>query len=165
VARSADALDARDHQILLAVLRNPEHSQEAIGSALALSARTINRRVNKPAFQARLKEEYARSIENAVLIARANAPKAVRTHISIMNNANAEDRDRIAAAREVTRLAIESKINVAFDERGLNVNHRLDLSLLDDDELQVLEKLLAKMGALAKAAVPATTDAAQGAAK
>ena len=66
-----------------------------------------------------------------------------------MNNRNADDRDRIAAAREVTRLAIETKVVVGFDERGLNVNHRLDLTLLDDDELELFERLLVKMGAVA----------------
>lgn len=141
-------LSAKTYRILEAVLRNPEHSQKAIGEALGLSAATISRYMAKPEFRAELEARYSKVIADAVRIARANAPRAVRTHISIMNNANAEDRDRIAAAREVTRMAIESKIVVAFDEKGLNVNHQYDLSLLDDDELELLERLLVKMGAV-----------------
>jgi hypothetical protein len=131
------------------VLRNPEHSQEKIADALGLSDRTVNRRVNKPAFQRELAARYERTISDTVRIARANAPRAVRTHVSIMNNQNAEDRDRIAAAREVTRLAIESKITIAFDEKGLNLNHSVDLSRLDVEELEVFARLLEKMGAVA----------------
>jgi hypothetical protein len=147
--RQERKLGAKDFHILDAILRNPEHSQKAIAEALGLSARTIRRHINKPDFQAELEARHSKIVADAVRIARVNAPRAVRTHIEIMNNRNAEDRDRIAAAREVTRLAIETKIVVGFDEKGVNVNHRLDLALLDDDELDLLERLLVKVGAVA----------------
>jgi DNA-binding Lrp family transcriptional regulator len=137
-------LDPIDYRILEACLRNPEVSQQAIADAVGKSVRTVNRRVNTEAFQSELTARYAQRVDATVKICRANAPFAVRRLLDIVKSKTSENRDVIAAVRELNRIALETKVTVAFDN-PLSVRHSIDadaLKALSDEELAVLEKIL-----------------------
>lgn len=141
-------LDATDYLLLDICLRNPEASQQQVTDALAttgvkLTKRSVHSRLNKPHFREALNEKYEEAVRQTVMIAKANAPRAVRTHLKIMNSTTAEDRDKIAAAKEITRIGIETKVKIGFEKEGLTLKHQLDLSRLSEEQLATFEQLVA----------------------
>jgi DNA-binding Lrp family transcriptional regulator len=137
MGKEIDAIDAR---IIEASVKEPQATQRQLAEALKIPLRTVNRRLNKPTVRAKLAVAYDEAIDAAVKIYRAHAPLAAREVVRILRSTASEDRDKIAAVREMNRLLFETKVNVSGN---LNLAHQLDLSTLDDEQLAQFEALLA----------------------
>jgi DNA-binding Lrp family transcriptional regulator len=155
-ARKPKALDATDYRILEACVRNPDASQKAIGEALGISLRTINKRLQNPQLREALAAKYAEAVDTAVKIYRAYAPVVARRLVKVLQSPTAEDRDVVNAAREMNRILESKSVTVNFGN-PLAVEHTVDLETLTDEELAFFKAILERKAASKSAAEGART--------
>jgi hypothetical protein len=133
VAPKKRELTATESRLLALRSRNPEAHIQELAAAAGISRRQASKLVNRDPLRSIIRASYSEAVNAALLIAKVNLPKAIRRLLKIIDSEQSDDRDVIAAVREIrAHVAAASERDGAeggAEDREQNVSKVLVLDL------------------------------------